>query len=68
MIKKTIIISLLIIIITTLAFSYYYDQTLLTRLEAKYNNTQNYNDLIHLCNNLYELMTIINKSNIVVKC
>ncbi len=54
MIKKTIIISLLIIIITTLAFSYYYDQTLLTRLEAKYNNTQNYNDLIHLCNNLYE--------------
>lgn len=53
MLKKIIIASLLIIIITTLAFSYYFDQTLLTRLEEKYNSTQNYNDLIHLCNNLY---------------
>ena len=52
MIKK-IIISLLIIIVAVLAFSYYFDQTLLTRLEEKYNSTQNYNDLIHLCNNLY---------------
>ncbi len=52
MIKK-IIISLLIIIVAVLAFSYYFDQTLLTRLEKKYTNTQDYNDLIHLCNNLY---------------
>lgn len=52
MIKK-IILGLLIIIISILAFSYYWNQTLLTRLEEKYNKTHNYNDLIDLCRNLY---------------
>ena len=52
MIKK-IILGLLIIIISILAFSYYWNQTLLTRLEEKYNKTHNYSNLIDLCRNLY---------------
>ena len=52
MIKK-IILGLLIIIISILAFSYYWNQTLLTHLEEKYNKTHNYSNLIDLCRNLY---------------
>lgn len=52
MIKK-IILSLLIIIIIILAVAYYWNINLLKYLEKKYNETQNYNDLISLCRNLY---------------
>lgn len=52
MIKK-IILSLLIIIIIILAVAYYWNINLPKYLEKKYNETQNYNDLISLCRNLY---------------
>lgn len=52
MIKK-IIIGLLIIIIGTLVFSYFWNKDLPQHLEDKYNTTQDYNDLISLCRNLY---------------
>ena len=52
MIKK-IILSLLIIIIIILAVAYYWNINLPKYLEKKYNETQNYNDLISLCRKLY---------------